>query len=86
MKLLPWPTTQIGAATANNSVRNFTRDIGFVLRITSTPSAETFPVSKASRSSRIYRVTLTVTLSYVNTAPSLATARSTYVPGSLNVA
>src|SRR5262245_47491386 len=29
-----------------------------------------------------YFVTTTVTLSYVNTDPSLATARSTYVPGS----
>jgi len=32
------------------------------------------------------RVTLTVTLSYVNREPSLAMARRTYVPGSWNVA
>src|SRR5215472_6278922 len=35
--------------------------------------------------SRSAGITLTVTLSYVNNEPSLATARNTYVPGSWNV-
>src|SRR6185295_12477131 len=96
MKLLVWPTTQMGAATANRIVSSFTRVIVVSLflskgRTRLLARADTWvgpyvlsrrggPYVLSRRGGpvcpprRIYRVTVTVTLSYVKTAPSLATA------------
>src|SRR5471032_2396880 len=84
MKLLPWPATQMGAAMAIKAIRSFKRDSPCFSRGMQPSVVRLFLRFQAGSVLIVVRqgVTLTVTLSYVNKEPSLATARSTYVPGS----